>query len=430
MIDKDGLKNTTERERDVRNDTRMDTTMRWIALTIAVALCLVWVVTIPNEPVSDQGIYNTAAERLASGAGYTDDSGNPTAYWAPGYTFYIASFYYLFGSKVTVAFAANFISYLFLVAGVYTLSCLAYSRRVGAMAAILTALYPSFIFYTTIIASETLFSAMLIWVLVFGWLSFQKDRYKILWIVACGILLGLTALVRPQALLIPIALFAIGSAQHASIWSASWRFITVAILMVITCIPWGLRNQEQLGAFVLVSANSGANLWIGNHEGADGGYMHLDSAIANNNLENASLVERDKQLSRKALQFIKENPGQFARLMLQRIYITMKSESIAAVWNEEGIKQRFGQESVILFKIAANAAYFLLLVFFLYYLFFSLKKGTYHSSDALLWTMLILLSVPFLIFMGQDRFHLPLIPYLIIFVSKAYHTKVPHCQRP
>jgi len=398
--------------------------MRWILLLVAVSITAVWVFSIPNEPMSDQGIYHISASRLADGLGYIDDSGNPTSYWAPGYIFYLAIFYLFFEPTLQVAFIANFIAYLALVAGVYKFASLAYSKRVGWMAAILTAFYPSLILYSTVIASEMLFSAFLVWTLVFIWLSFNKTHDKWGWFFLSGLSLGLTALIRPQALIFPVIVFAIGSARHARVWSSLWRFIGISLLTLLTCIPWGLRNQALLGEFVLVSANSGANLWIGNHEGSTGAYTSIDQILEDDNIRKLTLPERDKVLMKKALHYIYEHPGNFAWLAVKRSFITMRNESIAVVWNESGIRKRLGDNAIILLKLLTNISYFILLGVCLFYLYHHLRKWQFHSSDVIIFTTWFLLALPFLLFMGQDRFHLPLIPYMIIFAAKSYLTRL------
>jgi len=405
--------------------------MRWLGIALALAVAAAWIAFIPNEPFSDQGIYNHRAVALAEGRGYIDDSGDPTAYWAPGYAFYLAFFYLLFAAEPQTAFIANLIAYLLLIAGLYRLGSLAYSPRTGLLAATLAALYPSFIFYNTVIASEILFSALAAWAMALCWEGFDREgKKRVPLLVLGGLLLGAAALVRPVALILPLALFAIGSARRAPFYASLWRFLLVSLLMIGACLPWGMRNQKELGSFVLVSANSGANLWIGNHKGAGGGYTHLDPILDREKLREMPLVERDRFLREKALKFIQKNPGEFFRLMGNRIAITFKSESIAAVWNKIGLEKRFGANGVFYFKILANLAYFTLLLFFLFYLYHSFKKRQFHRSDRFLFTMLFLLSLPFLIFIGQDRFHLPLIPYLMLFVSKSFLMRLPRHQRP
>lgn len=401
-------------------DRWYETRFRWLPLFAALIAAFAWLQWVPNEPVSDQDIYHRTAISVAQGKGLLDDSGNPTAYWAPGYTFYLAFFYYFFGASPYVGFWANGLSYLFLIAGVYVFARQLYSESLGCMAATLTAWYPTFIFYITILASEVFFSSLLIWSLVSCWSAAAKPSKNWLFAFASGLLFGAAILARPQAILLPVIFFyASWIKGRRWIWTfGHFGIITLACLLVL--VPWGLRNKRELGEFVLVSANFGANLWMGNHPNATGQYTDINSILKKENLENLPLATRDQTLKNLALQYIWTHPGKFAVLTLKRLYWTMRSESIGVAWNAKGIEKAFGHQWLIPLKVIANGAYYILLLGVLVTLYRLITLRAMCLQDYLLLCLMLLLSLPFLIFQGQDRFHLPLIPYLIILASRSY----------
>lgn len=392
---------------------------RWIPLIGAFIVTCLWLTFIHNLPVSDQDIYHRTAISVAEGKGLLDDSGRPTAYWAPGYTFYIALFYKLFGPHLQVAFWANALSYLMFVIGVYVFAKELYSKEIAWLAATLCAWYPSFIFYSTILASEIFFLALLLWGLYFCCRCINSSSRAFIFAILGGILFGVAILTRPQALVIPAIILVIGFVYKKNM---AWLVLQLFLLLLgsaLVLIPWAIRNKEQLGEYLLVSANLGVNLRMGNHPGASGKYEYsddIDEILKRNDL---TLTEKDAILKHNALQFIYNNPGSFLWLTVKRVYWTMRSESLAVVWNIAGIEASLGKKWILPLKILSNAAYYLLLVGVIWGVWISFKQSLFLRQDLILATLLFLLSLPFLIFHGQDRFHLPLIPFLIIFVCKT-----------
>jgi 4-amino-4-deoxy-L-arabinose transferase-like glycosyltransferase len=396
---------------------------RWLLLVIAVLINLAWLSFIPNTPISDQAIYHRTAAFISSGYGVIDDSGHPTAYWAPGYMFYLASFYTLFGQSYFVGFCANFLSYLALIYGIYIFAKQLYSEATGWCAALIAAWYPTFIFYTTILASEIFFSALLIWGLIFAYHCLAKKKWPYISAILSGLLFGAAIYVRPQAMVVPFLVFFIGWIHQRSFLSTLFFTCLIFLSGFLILLPWGLRNQQKLGEFVFVSANLGVNLWIGNHPHATGKYMPL-SDIVSKDIEYAPLVERNKILMHKSLDFIWHHPVDFIKLSVKRLYLTMRSESIGVIWNMPGIEATLGKKWIMPLKILVNLCYYLLIIAFLCSLYRIDCMRDFRSQDALLLAVMFLLSLPFLFVQAQDRFHVPLIPYLIILAVRPNSQKI------
>jgi len=384
--------------------------MQKIAIFLTIFGCLIaftWAISIPNLPFSDPQIYHQSATSLATGKGY------PYSSWAPGYAFYISGFYFLFIPDPKAAFIANFLAYVALVIGVYLLGKLLYSVHTARWAAALTALYPGWIFYTTILASELFFSALLVWSFWSIGQGFKKENSKA-WAILGGMLLGIAVLTRPQALIIPLALLLLIPVTHASIKRSVGTLCIVIISMIIVILPWTIRNYKVIGEPTIVSNNFGWNLWIGNHEGATGRYVDKDNVVEKEHLENLSNSEQDTALKEIAVQYIRQHPWQFMKLVVKRVYYTLRSESIGVTWNEPGIEERLGRQWIFPLKILENLGWYAILISFGVCLFFASWRES--SNALLLWTM-ILLSIPFILFQAQDRFHLPLVPFMVMYIS-------------
>lgn len=394
-------------------------TLAKVLIFLGILLALSWMIVVPNTPVSDQILYHHYASSMASSAGYIDHSGNPTAYWAPGYAFFLTPFYWMGGDSYSTAFFANFLIYLSLILGTYYLGTALYSKQKGMWAAALSACYPTFILYTTIIASELIFCALTVWSLYFLWTFLTSSLRSWNRLFFSGLLLGFATLVRPQAIAFIPLVFMFGFVKKTGLRKKMGHLIVLTIIAISVCVPWGIRNYHYFDHFVLVSANFGTNLFIGNHPGATGGYtkLILDKPLPKNRENNIALIELDRNLGKKALTFIKENPGEYLKLMFNRTILAMRSESIGVAWNEKGITKQFGAAALFPLKIIANLFYFTLLITFILTLICLFIKKQMKSQDWFLLTSIIILSLPFIFIQSQMRYHMPLIPYMILFTA-------------
>lgn len=135
-------------------------------------------------------------------------------------------------------------------------------RRRAFIASLLCAGYPSLIWYSARVVTET-FSVFLFTLVVFL-ILFLQEKPSAVRIILLGIALGISSLVRqvflPLVFVTPMLLFvALGSQQR--IRSA------VGVLMVasLIIIPWTMRNALVADRFVAVHGLSGYNAQVGDY---------------------------------------------------------------------------------------------------------------------------------------------------------------------
>ena len=157
-----------------------------------------------------------------------------------------------------------------------------------------------------------------------------------------GLLLGFAALVRPQALLLPL-LFAFCAAASAgmawgTIRSQLQLLISVGVVMAVVIAPWTWRNYQLYGEPVLISTNGGITLWMGNTPGTDGRYMYVPEefgALPEN--------ERARTMGRQAKAYIQQDPLGFLTRAVRKVVLLYANESVGVGWNADGIKQALGE---------------------------------------------------------------------------------------
>ncbi|MCL2449281.1 MAG: glycosyltransferase family 39 protein, partial [Polyangiaceae bacterium] len=169
------------------------------ALAPRLAVAFAWA----GEAVWDGHYYDFGAKRIAAGFGYSDDRGvagqlvwHPWCHYPVGYSAFLAIFYRLFGASAAIAGVANALSGAALAVVTWALARHAIAEGRARVAGWIVALHPGLILYAALVMSEPL--AALLTLAAF-WLTVRDrpDRGVILG----ALVLGVGALVRPQALL-------------------------------------------------------------------------------------------------------------------------------------------------------------------------------------------------------------------------------------
>lgn len=383
-------------------------------LFVACAVRLVWIALCANEPTSDQYIYEWSASVLAQGRGYIDESGNSTNYWPVGYPALLGAWYALFGAYRPIAFLLHLGLWLVAVVGMDRLGRELFGSVAGRCAALLIAVHPTFVLHTTLFASETPFLAGLPWALLaLLRLAREPSRFR-RFAPEAGLWIALLSYVRPTALLLLVCPLAFGLIRRVSWTRALLHTAAMGALAIALLAPWGVRNALQFGKFSVTSYNGGANLWMGNSEGSDGSYRPLPDEIAA-----LPLVARDELLKQRALAFIAAEPATYVRRCFERLAISLRSDTVAAEWNRTGIERRFGERGVTAFKLLCSGVHWLLMAGGLVTLIRLGRRRLLSRSDAELAVVLGLLAAPFVLIVGGNRYMLPLVPLLALWLASA-----------
>lgn len=234
-------------------------------------LWVIWATRAPTEP-ADPAEYLRIASELGHGILPRFGGLDHSAYWPPGYPAVLAPFVFVADrtSWISPAFTASLVN---TVAGTLTiwLTGLLAIRWIGAgarnTAAWLVALCPGLIYFTATAHTETVFTAMLLGVIVLCGAAATRSRART-W-AGVGLLLGAAFLVRTPAV---IALAAPALAIRA--YSGSWRGAAqatglVAIGAAVLLVPWMVRNGVQVGVWTPASTNNAAAACFGHHDGVD-----------------------------------------------------------------------------------------------------------------------------------------------------------------
>lgn len=251
--------------------------VRWGLWIFAAAFILrvAWVMAVNPEPfgtdypdlsgaIADEIFYFGSAKSLAAGDGFRDPLRlEYSTRFPPGYPLSLASLFLLTGSEPVVAKIFNIFAGATGAVLVYAIAARALDQRAAVVAGVLMALFPSQVFFTTVVMTETFFvalSAALV-LLLTVWLA-GTGRMKGWQVLALGLLLGFMSLVRVEALLLAPA-----TAVLWKICGQSWRVTGCQMLvllagMAILIGPWTARNYARFDEVVLISGRTGGPLRV------------------------------------------------------------------------------------------------------------------------------------------------------------------------
>jgi tetratricopeptide (TPR) repeat protein len=285
--------------------------------------------------IGDAQSYHLWARRIADG----DWLGHGVFYQAPLYPYLLAVIYRLLGDgigtvRVVQALLGGVSCALLAAAGVSL-----FGRR-GAIAGVLLAIYPSAIFLDGLVEKSSLVTfliAALLAVLAAARMSWRRS-------LAAGVILGLLALTRENALVLALPVL---------LWIGLGPFdvarlrLRTALVFVAGCalvlLPVALRNQAAGGEFHLTTSQFGPNFYIGNHAGADGTYQALvvgHGSAADEREDATRLAEQaaGRKLSpgevsgywtSQALDYIRSQPLAWLKLTARKLALTFNAAEIA-----------------------------------------------------------------------------------------------------
>lgn len=267
---------------------------------------------------ADSSLYRRLAEGIASGQGFVDAGGDPTAFVGIGYPTFLALLFQISDSTLFIALVQS-------VIGAATVSLIAWiggslGRAKGAwIAGVAAAFYPHLIFWTGYVLTETIYVFLFVGAVATAIVACLGEGNRARFAALSGAAFGCAALVRPIALGLGMLFVALAFVLRPYRTRALVGLAALALVMA----PWVIRNAIQLGAPVVTSTESGYVLWQGNSPDATGGtrgYVDTLDFTPLDLSEDLSEVERDAEYRRQALRWMADNPGQVVALAPKKLW--------------------------------------------------------------------------------------------------------------
>ncbi|MCP3958892.1 MAG: tetratricopeptide repeat protein [bacterium] len=436
---------------------------RWLLAAILVVgalLRLTYLLEISRAPDFDNPQFEAQyhdywARALVTGdwtppVGVTDPEIPERPYFRPpGYPFFLSGVYRVTGPGYFWPRIAQMALGLLSCWLLFRLARRAYGGATALFATALAATSWIFVFFEGELMAVALLVFLLLATLtvVASW----REAFTLRRAAGAGVLLGLAALVRPNAaILLPAfllwVLWWLWRREGRPAWIAK-VFLRPALAFVaafaFTTAPATLRNLAVAGDPVWITSNAGVNLFIGTHPDSDGtrpgvaelgeiagldrGWDSFDYPLVAAGVERAegrALADSEvsSYFTRRALRYVASEPGTVARLTLRKLALfwgpaEVSNNKVIHFERAASPTLRLGPGFATVLALAIAGAVLLLWGA-------RLEQQAPTDSRRIEITVLLLLfaaaySASYLPFFVSARFRAPLIPILLVFAGHA-----------
>ena len=419
--------------KQMRRSVRRQLLFIFALFIFAFAVRFIYLQQIKSSPMFDTLIMDSEyhdqwARMILQGEDFSEGA----FFRAPLYAYFLAFVYKIFGAG---HFQVRLIQLLLGAVScvlVYLLGRRVFNRRIAIIAALLASLNGVMIYFD----GELLIPVLLVFLdllllLALFWAK-EKPSYG-RWLV-CGTILGLSALARPNILLVGAAIFLwviLRSGGKAGGKSKSLGYACIfAFGAVLVISPVTLRNYAKANDLVLIAWQGGMNFYIGNNSQSDGTSATIPGARTTwwGSYGDAKIIAEEtmgrslkpSEQSRfwyvEGLKFILNEPVNYLRLMLKKSIL---------FWNGNEL----GNNRDLYFFTRTSLVLKLLLWRFIVYCPFGLIAplalvGIILAHRAkkdilLLEIFLFIYMLSIILFFVNARYRVPIIPVLILFSAFA-----------
>lgn len=381
-----------------------------------------------DSPVMDAEYHDQWAQAIVAGEDFTGG----VFFRAPLYPYFLALVYRIFGHDYLMVRVIQFLIGSFNCALIYLLGRRVFGNRTAVIAGVMAALYGILIYFdgqllipVLLVFLDLLFLLSLLW-------TFKSPLY---WRWAlCGALLGLSALARPNILLVGAGIFLLillRSKKNNKVFSKPAvyaGFFVLGAVMVIS--PVTLRNYIKGDDFVLIASQGGLNFYIGNNPRSDGVSAILPGARTTwwgSYEDGIRMAEESAQRSLKpseisnfwykqSLKFAADEPLTFLKLMAKKL---------ALFWNGNELSNNldlyfFARMSPIMKPLIWHFFVYFPLGLIVPLAIVGILLAHKNKKDVLvleIFLFLYMLSV--ILFFVTARYRVPVLPVLILFSTFA-----------
>lgn len=371
------------------------------------------------SPILDAEVYDQKAWQIAQGNWIGDEA----FFQAPLYSYFLAVIYAIFGHNYLIPRLIQVLLGSLSAWMVYRLGRRVYDPSIAFIAALIFALYGPLIHFS----GQFLIPILFIFLLLIFLLQLDRliDRPSPGNFLLSGLLLGLTALARPNILIfLPIALFWIAFRLK----DRGRGIVLFAAGALLVILPVTIRNYAVTGDFVLISSQGGVNFYMGNNPWSTGHSAWVPGTPrdwwAEGYPATIKIAERDtgkplkaSQVSaywwKKALTEMSSRPLQWTQLLSRKIHYLLAGHEIS---NTEDIYyQREFSALLAVLMWEKGIAFPFGLILPLAFLGLALSFRWRRQSHLILFQASYAISI--ILFFVTARYRLPLVPIFCLWAA-------------
>jgi len=369
---------------------------------------------ITPEPISDSKFYINQANLLFETRSYVSSQGNLTAFWPVGLPAYltflrsISTHFLLIAKYINILISTGLIIICYFVFRNY-LSVFALNVFL-----VVFTFFPNNFFSSNVILTDYPFTFFL-WGSILAMIVLQKKPS--IWLaVLIGILCAVASYLRSTGILLPFLCGGILFLKKCP-GRRVYGLIIISVFLLIL-LPWSIRNFNLFHSVVPVSTNGGYIFLMGNHTNSSGG-VNFNFEY---DMSNPNEAEESRKAYSEAFNDIIINPVEFLIRIPEKILQTYYRGDSSITWGFKLVNEAIPPLLISLIFYITNLSFYLIILLNILVIFLLRKKIKFKKYvELILISIYILLII--VIFVGSERYHIPLIPIHIFLVAKYFEGK-------
>ncbi len=230
------------------------------------------------------------------------------SYRPPGYPFFLALSYWIFGIQTRPVLVAQALLDFFSGIFLYLVARNWLSRKYSlwAFSGMMMVLV-----WVPIYMTEALFMFLFLFSL---WVIAGKKRESWLWISLAGVSWAGIILVKPEkAIFVPLFFGFLAWKNYSRKGIA--RAVAFGLIICALLLPWLIREKTVHGQWVWITARSGRTFFDGSYIPIDQRKVYLTALK-----QGLNELEMDKLFYRVSLEYLRKHPGHYFRAGMKRLY--------------------------------------------------------------------------------------------------------------
>jgi len=279
-----------------------------------------------TRPPEYDGIeYDMLANNLLSGSGYSLQEGHPYGFRPPGYPFFLALLYAVFGRSYVAVRVVNVLLGTLTCLPIYRFVRHVWQWQTGLLASLGVAVHPLLIYFTSMIYPECLILCLM--AVVFLLVNEASGARHIRDVLPIGVVLGILVYLRPSILTFGLMLCAWIWLTYETVKKRLLTCICLMVVMALPIVPWSIRNYLVFDEFIWMATEGGVTFWASNNPLAQGGWIEPSPAtwlgpnppVNLRGWPELTEAESEARFLNAALEWIRDHLGEFLSLLPRKL---------------------------------------------------------------------------------------------------------------